>query len=86
MRDGSVSDQELGDLMARCAEGAGDVSPPTREILENLRVGGEEIHALVSTSTITSPLLTALSVGFLFGVYPAIRAARIDPIEALRRE
>lgn len=56
------------------------------EILENLRVGGEEIHALVSTSTITSPLLTALGVGFLFGVYPAIRAARIDPIEALRRE
>ncbi len=37
MRDGSVSDPELGDLMARCAEGAGDVSPPTREILENLR-------------------------------------------------
>ena len=56
------------------------------EILENLRVGGEEIHALVSTSTISSPLLTALAVGFLFGVYPAIRAARIDPIEALRRQ
>ena len=56
------------------------------EILENLHVGGEEIHALVSTSTISSPLLTALAVGFFFGVYPAIRAARIDPIEALRRE
>ncbi len=56
------------------------------EILENLRAGGEEIHALVSTSTILAPLLTALAVGFLFGVYPAIRAARIDPIEALRRQ
>ena len=56
------------------------------EILENLRAGGEEIHALVSTSTILAPLLTALAVGFLFGIYPAIRAARIDPIEALRRQ
>ncbi len=37
LRDGAVSDQELEHLMARCAEGAGDVSPPTREIIENLR-------------------------------------------------
>ncbi|MCY3766138.1 MAG: GNAT family N-acetyltransferase [Gemmatimonadetes bacterium] len=36
-RDGSVSDQVLVDLMARCAEGAGDVTPLTRELLENLR-------------------------------------------------
>lgn len=36
LRDGSVSNQDLADLMARCAEGGGDTAP-AEETLENRR-------------------------------------------------
>jgi ABC-type antimicrobial peptide transport system permease subunit len=58
-------------------------------------IGGYILAFVISTFMTFSPAVTwqiALSafvisvvVGTIFGIYPALRAARKDPIEALRR-
>jgi putative ABC transport system permease protein len=45
-----------------------------------------ELHAGFSWSTVLTAVLTAVSVGLAFGTYPARRAARLAPIDAIRYE
>lgn len=44
------------------------------------------IRSSISVSAIIAGLVVSISVGLFFGLWPAYRAARLNPIEALRYE
>jgi putative ABC transport system permease protein len=46
----------------------------------------EDLTLHLSMSTILLATSFAMAVGLFFGIYPAVRASRLNPIDALRYE
>ncbi|HZT06784.1 MAG TPA: ABC transporter permease [Chloroflexota bacterium] len=55
-------------------------------LISELQLGGQSIPSVVAPDAVLLAFTVSATVGLFFGIYPAMRASRLNPIDALRYE